>query len=242
MPVTASQFAAESLKLTPYRPAKTRHAEGHCWLCGGPLDAHAWPLREAVPDTMVAPNRAKCPESSAVCWQCAAMSAKTTWDSYVAAHPEKGLKTGYASSWRNYSHVFADGLHDCPTRERWRDWLLNPPAPPFLFILAISSQKHLIFRGRVSHDRNLFSVQFEEEQFTVDRTLFAACLADFEALYVLGFSKDSILKNDYHPKQLMKVGLSVWKPLADKADRWRAENPSLMRLAHFCAQKPEEAE
>ncbi|HWO99184.1 MAG TPA: hypothetical protein VNL74_00950 [Methylococcus sp.] len=169
------------------------------------------------------------------------MAAKDTWDAYVAAHPEKGLKIGYALAWRTYSHVFAEGLHDCPTRDRWRGWLLKPPTPPFLFVVATSGQKHLIFRARIAHDRESFPVQFEEETLFVGRRDFADCLADFEALYALGFSKDSILDGTYHPAQLIKVGLAIWRPLEEKIERWRRKSPDLIRLAHFCAQKAEDS-
>jgi CRISPR type IV-associated protein Csf1 len=241
MAKSPSQFAAACLGLTEYpAPSGKLATDSRCWLCDGPTGGRGWLLREAAPDTMVAANRAACQTSDAVCWQCAATVSKQVWESVIAKYPDRGLKTGYAVSFRNYSHVFTPQVYDCPTRERWRGWLLNPPNPPFLFIMAVSSQKHLIFRGTVSHDRDWFPVQMEEESFMVKRILFGECLADFEALYALGFSKDSILTGHYHAGQMMKIGLSVWKPLADTMDGWRLSHPSLMKLCHFCAQKPEE--
>lgn len=238
---SASQFAAACLSLPPVpHPKGFCATSAFCWLCGADTHGQGWPLRDAIAPTFTNHNQAKAPASDAVCWQCVAMSSKAVWEGFVAAHPEKGLKTGHAMSWRCYSQVFSPALHDCPTRERWRGWLLNPPEPPFLFVIATSGQKHLIFRATVAEDRGLFPVQFEEESILVSRARLAQVFEDFEALYALGFSKDSILSGEYHHKQLLTVGLAAWRPLESKLAEHRRLAPDLLRLVHFCAQKPGE--
>ena len=237
--ITASQFAADCLNLPVFSPSVEIYGKSPiCWLCGGDTQHIGWPLRTAIKPTFTNHNQAAAQHSDAICWQCVAMSYKETWDVYVGQHPEMSLKIGKPISWRCYSHVFAYGLHECPTRERWRQWLVNPPAPPFLFVVATSGQKHLIFRARVAHSAEVFPVQFEDEQFLVDRPALTAVFDAFEALYALGFSKDSILSGEYHHGQLIKVGMAAWKPLEDRIKPLRRTVPHLLKLAHFCAQKP----
>lgn len=212
-----------------------------CWLCGGDTGGQGWPMDIAIKPTFTNYNNAAHLPSRTICQPCVAMQSKEAWEAYVAAHPEKGLKTGHAMSWRCYSHVFAAGLHDCPQRAGWRQWLLNPPAPPFMFVIATSGQKHLIFRAQVAHSREVFPVQFEEERVYVDRGKFAALLVDFERLYTMGFSKDQILSGEYHHGQLLKVGLRTWREAEEPMIEWRRREPGLMALAHFCGQKQEGA-
>jgi hypothetical protein len=237
--LTASQFAAHCLGLPIFPPFDGKLGQSPvCWLCGGDTYGLGWPLRAAIKPTFTNHNQAVAQHSDAICWQCVAMSYKETWDAYVARHPEMNLKTGKPISWRCYSHVFVQGLHECPTRERWRHWLVNPPLPPFLFVVATSGQKHLIFRARVAHAADVYPVQFEDDQFLVDRAALVGVFEIFEALYALGFSKDSILSGEYHHGQLLKVGMAAWKPLEDRMKTVRRTLPHLARLAHFCAQKP----
>ncbi len=171
-----------------------------------------------------------------------AMSAGDSWRDYCRAHPEMGLKGDPPLAWRSYSHVFARGLHICPTRAGWRDWLLNPPEPPFVFAIAETGQKHILFRARVAHDRDVFPVQVEEDTVLVDRARFAACLAALEALYDLGFSKDSIVTGRYHPAQLAKVGPAHWRQAEETFAPWRRTAPDLVRLAAFCGRRTAEEE
>jgi CRISPR type IV-associated protein Csf1 len=244
--LSPTQWAWATLDRGDYPPPEPKRGPRYgpdplCWLCGAPTHGVGWPRDLALPPTYTNHNSAKQPGSNTVCQPCVALGSKETWEAYVADHPEKGLKTGHAMSWRCYSHVFAEGLHECPTRARWREWLLEPPEPPFLFIVATSGQKHLIFRGKVGHSRDVYPVQFEEQSLFVERQTFARCLAAFEALYALGFSKDSILSGEYHHGQLLKVGLAAWRPLEAALAPWR-RRPGYLQLAHFVAQRPEEPE
>lgn len=247
--LTATRFAWQVLGSPEYPPPvpKRRGVErfgpdANCWLCGGPTDSVGWPRAVALAPTFTNHNTAALRTSSTVCQPCCYLSHTATWAEYAAAHPERGLKVVHPLSWRSYSHVFARDLHATPSRSAWRAWLLEPPEPPFVFTISVSGQKHGLFRSRVSYGRDFYPAQVEEDRVFVDRARFTAVLDDFERLYALGFSKDSILSGQYHHGQLLKVGLAVWRPLEEAMARWRRSDPALCRLAHLCSQRPDSAE
>ena len=237
--MTGSQFAWGCLGGERCDPANGFAPPDPCWLCGGETLGIGWIREEWLPPTFTNHNLSAMLSSRAVCQACVALSSKSTWDAYVAAHPEKGLKTGYAMSWRFYSHVFVAGAHDCPTRSRWREWLLAPPAPPFLFCVATSGQKHLLFRCRVADSRDVFPVQFEEARLIVRRAEFADCLADFERGLAAGLRRNDLLTGTYNTRYALNAGLARWRSIECAIAKWRRSSPALLELAHRFATAPE---
>lgn len=242
----STHFAWQILGVGDYPPPQPKHGErfgpdDRCWLCGAPTSGVGWPRELAISDKFTNHTLAVYPTSTTICQPCAAFASKEVWERYVTEHPEMGLKTGHAMSWRCYSHLFAaPDYHECPTRARWREILLEPPEPPFLAIVAESGQKHLLFRGRIANDRDIFPVQFEERSMWLNRLQFKACVAAFERLYSLGFSKDSILTGRYFPAQMFVVGTRAWRQAEEQLAPYRREQPALLALVHFVAQKSEE--
>lgn len=241
---TASQFAFGCLDIKPILPLEKEKSDGKiCWLCGGHIeDGTGWKIKKAILSTFTNHNQAKALTSSTVCFQCVTFSRVESWIKYVNSLETTSLKISKVTSWRSYSHVFSKHGHQCPTRKEWKDILLNPPDPPFLFVVAISGQKHLIFRSKISYNQNTFYVKFEDEDLVISKSEFTKCLVDFEAMYELGFSKISILKGDYNQAQIIKVGLNVWLEAENKIKIWRNSNQDIIRLVKFCAQKEKEDE
>ena len=235
---TASQLAWRFVGGHDYSPPSGVFGQSHaCWLCGGSTEGKGWKLREAIPATFTNHNLAKAQSSDAVCQGCIAMSSKATWDRYVANHPEMGLKTGKPISWRFYSHCFFDQKHFCPGRNDWRRLLVDPPSPPFIFVVSVSGQKHLIFRSKIAIDRRAYPVRMEDELFIVHTHEFESLLRDFQAAYDAGFSKDQILTGNYHQESVRKVGLDRWRNMERHIRPWRTRQTQWMRLAHFCLQR-----
>lgn len=240
LPSSPTAFAWEIVGGGPY-PPPTPHPDPVCWLCGGPTNGEGWPRRTTIPETFTNPTLARAPSSEAVCQPCVAMSSKTTWDRYVAAHPEMGLKTGYAVSWRSYSHVFSRSVYvSFKDHAEWRQWLLEPPEPPFLFIISTTGVKHLIFRGVIAHSRDRYPVVFGDHLIYVDRSQFEACLQAFEALCDMGFSRDAVLSGNYPYQQLFKVGVRSWNQAEKAFAPFRKAMPDLVMLAHRVARRKEE--
>lgn len=245
--LTVTQFAWQCCNAGIYHPPnKQQSTDTHCWLCGGDTHGIGWHKKYAIPDTFCEMNYVKRHDSNAVCQACVATIATAGWHQYVAAYPERGLwayfpekegKTKRPFMWLYTSHVFSTDYHESPSRGRWRELLVNPPQPPFLMIMAIGGKKHIIFRGKISYSRDVFFVQADNESVCVIATEYAECLTDFELLYNLGFSKDSIVSGDYHTGQLAKVGLTAWRPLENRLKHWRQYKPEYLRLCHYCAQR-----
>jgi len=219
--------------------------DDECWLCGGPTHGKGWHLKDGIPPTFTDFNQAKAPWSLTACGACVAMSSSAAYGAYAeregkpVTFPVKEGKKPRALNWLYFSHVVSPKVYHQPDRKQWRELLLNPPEPPFLMAMAVNGKKHVIFRGAVSKSREQFSVQADETRINVDRHQFARLLADFEAAYNEGFSKDSLLTGQYNQAAIMAVGIKRWREIEEAMAGWRATSPGLMQLAHFCGQKDE---
>ena len=103
--------------------------------------------------------------------------------------------------------------------------------------MAVSGQKHLIFRAKIAMSRDLFPLQFEEDTVMLNRARFAPILTDFERLYGMGFPKDSIVTGRYHAGQLMKVNRSAWHDAERQMALHRRLSPQYVAICHLVAQK-----
>lgn len=221
-----------------FSPPATPGQSPYCYLCGGTTDDIGWPREGTIPETFTHVSRVAQPDSDTVCQACVALQSKSTWECYVAAHPEAGLKTGHAVSWRNYSHAAWAGHHECPSRDRWRDLLVSPPDPPFVYVIAVSSQKHLLFTSQVAHSRDTYPLIMEEDRLIVRRDVLARVLDAFEALLALGHSRDQVLSGQYDSHRVLKIGLRAHRQAEDAIQPYRSVEPDLMRVAHRVARNP----
>jgi len=252
--LTAPQFAWACADAGDYPPPEPKRGERYgpdalCALCGGETHGVGWPRKLGLPDTFTDIPFMQVPASQTLCQPCVATARSEGWAQYVAAHPERGLRAAFdqkegkaqrAWNWLYSSHLFIwPNQHECPDRARWREILQSPPEPPFLAIIAMSGKKQLIFKSRIAQHLTRFPVQLDDEQVLVDPLRFKVALADFDRLYLLGFSKDSILTADYHPASLMAAGIDRWRPAEERAVAWRRRDPNLWRLCHYVAQRPE---
>lgn len=188
-----------------------------CYLCGA---NGSNPL--ALPKTFTAHSMAKCPDSKTLCDRCYAAidgTEKQLW------YWNEG-KGKWSALWgRSLSRLYQgeklispiiNGEHtesgktfpivsDLPTRAQMRDWILNPPEPPFTIAIAESGQKHILPWAQEGHDRDYFPVQFELDCVWIRRLEFTELLSNYEALMALGFSKTEIDSGDYHSDRLMRA-------------------------------------
>ena len=240
-----SRYLAEVLGLLPWEPPVPKRGErfgraAACWLCGGDTGGVGWPKAVAIAPTFTNHNLAAVPASDAVCQACVATSSGETWKAYVAGHPEHNLKCVHPLSWRTYSHAASGAGVEHPVRSRWRALLLEPPGPPFLFVVCRSGQKQLLFRALVAGDRDLYPVQFEDERLWVERGAFAACLGAVEAALAAGWSREEVGTGRGNPGR-RPADLRAWRAAGQDAARWRLGEPGLLRLALHVAASPAKA-
>jgi hypothetical protein len=241
--LTASRFVAEQLGLLPFPPSEARERvrtahDPACWLCGGETGGSGWDRRDSFPETFTNVTLAAAPASFTVCEACAAVSRRETWERYVAMRPDLGLIAKHPFSFRSYAHAIWTGHHECPRPARWRELLLNPPEPPFVFAIPTSKQKHLLFRCAVARDRERFPVQFEEDRLWLDRRLFGRCLDAAEQLLAAGARRREIEQGRYHQETLRRIGIATWRALEDRARQWRQGEPGWWQLAVLVARGP----
>lgn len=134
-------------------------------------------------------------------------------------------------------------LSGIPKRLEVREWLLNPPAPPFTIAIAESGQKHILFMAQEGFSRDHFPVQFEEDSLQIDRALFQKHLGNYETLLNAGFSKKEIDTGEYRPDRMLS-NFEIWQNHDPIIANYRFGNkPSrYLQLISFVAQKPEYVE
>jgi len=220
-----------------------------CYLCGKPATNSL-----VLKDTFTAHSSCKVPTSDKMCDRC-----------YGAIDgPEKQLwywnegKGQWSRVWgRSLSRLYQgeslvspriDGEHTekdlafpivsaLPTRAQMRDWLLNPPEPPFTIAIAESGQKHILPWAQEGHSRDYLPVQFELDSLWIDRAQFADLIGHYEALMGLRFSKTEIDSGQYHSDRLM-AAISTYGPHDSAISPHRGTR--LLELCSHVAQKPDE--
>lgn len=127
-------------------------------------------------------------------------------------------------------------IFDLPTYGQIRQWLLDPPTPPFRIVIAESGKKHIDFLAPVAYCRDRFPVQFELDTLQIDRAEFTQILSAFESLMAAGFSKTEILTGQYRSDRLAR-SLPQYRqhePLVSPHRETR-----LLALTKYVAQLPE---
>jgi hypothetical protein len=127
-----------------------------------------------------------------------------------------------------------------PKRVEVREWLVNPPKPPFTIAIAESGQKHILYLAQEGYSRDSFPVQFEMDSLQIDRQLFTDLLSAYESMLVAGFSKTELDSGEYRADRVVK-SFQEWQKYDPILTRERYGNkPSrLLQLISFVAIKPE---
>lgn len=219
-----------------------------CYLCGKPATL---PLQ--LKDSFTAHSVCKVPTSNLMCDRCNAAingEEKQLWYWNEA-------KSKWSPLWgRSLSRLYQgdrllaptiEGEHTekgktfpvvsaLPTRAQMREWLINPPDPPFTIAIAESGQKHILPWAQEGLDRNYFPVQFELDSLWVRRAEFTDLLQHFESLMALDFSKTEIVSGEYHSDRLMR-GINQYLPHDQVVAPYRRGR--LLQLVSHVAQKPD---
>lgn len=216
-----------------------------CYFCGEPATV---PL--SLKSSFTSQNLARVPDSDKVCDRCNYWLNLRCW--YFNPHKNKWSKLFS----RNWSSLFVEGklvapiiegsytegkdtlsiVKDLPTRAEIRNWLIDPPSPPFTICIAESGQKHIVMWSQVAYSREYFPVQFEMDSIQIDRKSFIEKLSDYEKLLTI-FSKTEIDTGEYHSDRMVKYwqlhGSNEWQQLEDAISRLRGGR--LLQLISYVA-------
>lgn len=196
---------------------------GDCWLCGGNEVPLGMPVEKGVNlSTFSDTNAARAPESKCVCAAC-------VWS--LAGRPPDTL--------RLRSHYWDAHEHRLLNRADIVEVLIEPPAMPYVLTVALSGQKHIAFRARLTTCTEMPRVQLEGESILFSRKDFVETLAVYEALLAVGCSRTAIDTGSYRYADLKKARVEI-EEHDEKIAPVRGE--PLLRLISYCARRPENKE
>lgn len=236
----------------------------NCYYCGSP-EVHR---DLQISDSFTANNTVKCPQSGMMCSNCHdLMFGKLVrclyWNENKTDKVTKAKQPGWSQLWtRNTSWLISEResyptfseepetveikgksvtaivISNLPSRQQIRQWLLEPPEPPFTIAIAESGQKHIRFLAQTALHRDHFPVQFETDTLYVDRAYFTKILNAHEGLLRLGFQKTDILTGSYFGSRILQC-LDEWEALEKivQQERVTGTPTRLLQLVSHVGQK-----
>jgi hypothetical protein len=182
--------------------------------------------------------------ASHVCSHCAVFFKRELWQEYCerngldAYFPAVEGKERTLANWFFFSHYFAENDHRIvKNRQDWREYLTNPPEPPFCFVISTICKKHLIFKSEMAYNRENYPIRFEDKIIYIDRELFKTCLEHFEGLYQMGLNKSSIRTGDYNSSALLKVDKAAFFEHENVIKQVRVKNAGYLAVCEFVGGK-----
>lgn len=195
---------------------------GACWLCGGEMTAGK---PATLPPTFMDYDKARCPESGYICDAC--------WFSMAEQSELLAERVGKdrPQRMRNYSHFVLDGQWYPLSKGDKRAMCNLLEQAPELAVIAVSGQKHLVFRAQPGR------WQVEEQAVLPDVDRLGAMMAQVQTLYDGGFSKGEIESGHYTSRRIMAYGVERWESVERVIRHWRGS--ATFELAVFLCQKSE---
>lgn len=191
-----------------------------CYLCGSMA---VKPLN--LKDSFTAHSMARCPTSEKLCDRCAWVVPLRCW---YWNSIKKVYSKLYSRNWSwllsaqisypKFSQERTEGkdtlvvVSELPTRRLIREWLLDPPEPPFTIAIAESGQKHILPWSQEAHSQDYFPVLFEQDVLHIDKSELKRYVAVYENLLALGFSKTEIDTGIPRSERLLQ-NLNAWEKL-----------------------------
>ena len=121
---------------------------------------------------------------------------------------------------RNFSFV-ADVAGLCKLKNtELLDALLNPPNPPFVFVITEGGKKHVAFKAQIATERSRFPVATDVGCFEFDRAIVDTILPAMQRMYSVKdpedkqqrtwFTKEDIATLEPGPRRIAEFGLDKW--------------------------------
>lgn len=216
-----------------------------CGFCGEPCSGGGVEIKKVFSNsTFNLTQDMKNPKGTHICNYCNVFFSVENWKAYCERNdkdphfPRVEGKPATLANWVFFSHYFAKNDHRIvKNRQDWRDYLTNPPEPPFCFVISTICKKHLIFKSIMAHDKACFPIRFEDEILYIRPELFKNCLDNFEALYKMGLNKGSIVTGNYSTTALLKVNKEAFLSHEAVISKFRMMNKSYLRVCEFIGGK-----
>jgi hypothetical protein len=172
-------------------------------------------------------DKARAPQSGYVCEACLFSMAERSPELQARAGKDK------PQCMRNYSHFVLHGQWLPLSKSQKREMYEILRQDPELSVIAISGQKHLIFRARPSR------WQVEEQSIVPDVARLDWLMERVEALYSGGFGKQEIASGGYTLWRIGQFGVKAWEALEHDLRAYRGS--ALFELVVFLVQKGEDS-
>lgn len=191
--------------------------ETECYLCGKTCTS-GLNKKKLLPKTFNDHDKAKAPYSDYVCEACSFM---------ILTNPNR------RQAIRLFDYVASDKLVIC-NRRQMREYLINPPDPPFVICITLSQKKHLLWYLKTSYSRDNYFVTMEDKTFQVERNKFVEQLELVERLYNVGYSKAQIESGN------LTYGKLPMHEIAESIQKIKEyQKTQMFQLAIYVAQKEE---
>ena len=188
----------------------------NCYLCAYPDAPHPLQLK----DSFTTRSLCKATYSNQMCDRCYRLlegdycqvefnekiifSRNTSWLLVDPRNLENPQNKPYFGDFVDIKGKQVRKLINIPKRNEIRDFLLNPPTPPFEVAIAESGQKHILYLANTAYSKESFPVGFEQDTVMITDK-WVKLLESVEALLTLKFTKTEILSGDYQTSRLMRA-------------------------------------
>ena len=196
---------------------------GRCLICGADSQG-GLPSKRLLKDSYTDWGYHKAPGSDHICAACAFTMLLNADSRRCALF--------------RYSFVADTKLHIC-NRAELRDFIINPPEPPFVMVCAVSQKKHLAIKALTSYSRDSFFCMLEEERVPVNREMAEKDILLCEALRGLGFTKDEIERGKIRYDKIKDFGIGAYDAIS-KALKERAGSRQFALCLHVAQKMNEE--
>lgn len=113
---------------------------------------------------------------------------------------------------RNYSFIATEDEMKVLQHSEIALNILNPPIPPFVFVVTYTHKKHAFLNAVLNDNRERLNVALEMGYVKFSRQVFIARHNEARKLYDAGFSKEEIRTGEYRKWRLLEeVGDEFWE-------------------------------
>ena len=205
-----------------------------CYFCGASC-GDEFPTKDHVQDTFTNRDVVHFPGSEYCCPGCIEASGQGPDQMEMLDGVIRVRENARGMQPRMYSWIITASKRWAATKAhiaQIRAFILDPPDPPFVVVLADSGQKQLLFRAPVAHDRDRFPVLLEDQVIDVDRERLVTALEAADKL-AEAIGKPGLLSP---PSMSLWVACEAHHGTTDPMDTWGEwRNTSIGRLAAWLA-------